>query len=178
MRFRYNDGGREAAGYNGHVGDCVTRAIAIASGVPYQEIYDALAKGNASQIVSHKQRRRIEHQWAKRGASVDTKEFKAYIRSRTKVKTAAHGIDVTRKWFKDYMRSLGFLWVPTMEIGAGTTVHLKEDELPEGRLVVNVSKHFTAVIDGELNDTHDCSRKGTRCVYGYYILQENLPEPK
>jgi hypothetical protein len=24
------------------------------------------------------------------------------------------------------------------------------------------------VIDGVIHDTHDCSRNGTRCVYGYY----------
>jgi len=25
-----------------------------------------------------------------------------------------------------------------------------------------------AVIDGVINDTYDCSREGTRCVYGYW----------
>jgi hypothetical protein len=32
MRHVYNDGGREATGYEGDAGDCVARAIAIASG--------------------------------------------------------------------------------------------------------------------------------------------------
>ena len=32
MRHVYNDGGRKAAGYKGDAGDCVARAIAIASG--------------------------------------------------------------------------------------------------------------------------------------------------
>ena len=40
--FKYNDGGRELAGYKGKTGDCVTRAIAIATGKPYQEVYDNL----------------------------------------------------------------------------------------------------------------------------------------
>jgi hypothetical protein len=26
------------------------------------------------------------------------------------------------------------------------------------------------VIDGVLHDTHDCTRGGTRCVYGYWIV--------
>ena len=30
----YNDGGRTAAGFKGETGDCVTRAIAIATGLP------------------------------------------------------------------------------------------------------------------------------------------------
>ena len=41
-------------------------------------------------------------------------------------------------------------------------------ELPRGPLIVKVSRHLTAVIDGVLYDTHDCSRGGTRCVYGYF----------
>ena len=42
MTWQYDDGGREAAGYKGTTGDCVTRAIAIACELPYQEVYDAL----------------------------------------------------------------------------------------------------------------------------------------
>ena len=42
--FKYNDGGRELSGYKGKTGDCVTRAIAIATGKPYQEVYDDLAQ--------------------------------------------------------------------------------------------------------------------------------------
>lgn len=36
------DGGRADAGYKGTCGDCVTRAITLATGNPYQEVYDAL----------------------------------------------------------------------------------------------------------------------------------------
>jgi hypothetical protein len=142
--FKFNDGGREAAGYKGKAGDCVARSIAIATGLPYQQVYEALANGNATQ-------RKGKREGSKAG-----------------VKTAARGINTKRKWFADYMTSLGFVWTPTMLIGKGCKVHLKADELPMGKLIVNVSKHFTAVIDGVINDTYDCSRGGTRCVYGYY----------
>lgn len=40
--FVYDDGGRAGAGYKGDTRDCVTRAIAIATGRPYQDVYDAL----------------------------------------------------------------------------------------------------------------------------------------
>jgi hypothetical protein len=40
--WQYNDGGRYDAGFIGDVGDCVTRAIAIATERPYREIYDAI----------------------------------------------------------------------------------------------------------------------------------------
>jgi hypothetical protein len=55
-----------------------------------------------------------------------------------------------------------------MQIGSGCNTHLKADELPSGRLVCNVSRHAVAVIDGVIHDTHDCSRGGKRCVYGYW----------
>lgn len=42
------------------------------------------------------------------------------------------------------------------------------NELPPGRLVVSVSKHLTAVVDGVIHDRYDPSRDGTRCVYGYW----------
>jgi hypothetical protein len=77
---------------------------------------------------------------------------------------------VSRKWFKDYMLSLGFTWTPTMTIGKGCTVHLRPDELPPGGLVVSLSRHYAAVIDGVVHDIFDPSRDGTRCVYGYWSL--------
>jgi hypothetical protein len=143
--FVKNDGGRALAGYKGMTGDCVCRAVCIASGLPYQEVYDRLSEGNATQRKT------------KRGSK------------QTGQRTAAHGINVKRKWFQDYMNSIGFEWIPTMFIGQGCKVHLRGDELPKGRLVVAVSGHYTAMIDGVLHDTNDCSRSGSRCVYGYFI---------
>jgi hypothetical protein len=35
-------------------------------------------------------------------------------------------------------------------------------------LLVKVSGHLTAVVDGVLYDTYDCSRCGMRRVYGYF----------
>jgi len=40
---------------------------------------------------------------------------------------------------------------------------------------VKVSKHLTAVIDGVMYDTHDPSRGGSRCVYGYYLKNRQDP---
>jgi hypothetical protein len=35
----YDDGGRRESGFRGDTGDCVTRAIAIATGLPYADVY-------------------------------------------------------------------------------------------------------------------------------------------
>jgi hypothetical protein len=144
MEFIYNDGGRAAAGYKGNTGDCVCRAICIVTGLSYQQVYERLAIGNKTQRKSKR------------------------TGKNSGIKTAANGINVRRKWFDDYMAELGLKWTPTMQIGQGCKVHLRADELPKGKLIIAVSKHYTTVIDGILNDTYDCSRDGNRCVYGYW----------
>ena len=154
MKWVYNDGGRAVAGYKGDAGDCVTRAIAIATGLPYQQVYDAI---NEQAKGERKSKRR---------------------RGRSSARNGVH-----RTLYRKYLADLGWRWVPTMFIGQGCKVHLADGELPMGRLIVSVSKHLVAVIDGVINDTHDPQRQGiyakngvwfrseqgTRCVYGYFI---------
>lgn len=70
---------------------------------------------------------------------------------------------------RDYLtRHRGWVWTPTMSVGSGCRVHLRADELPPGRLVVRLSRHVCAVLDGVVHDIYDPSRDGTRCVYGYW----------
>ena len=140
MKFISDDGGRADAGYKGVTGDCVCRAIAIATGKSYQEVYAGL---------------------------ISLKE--TGFRQTKKVKGSHPRTGVNRKIYDAYLKFYGWEWFPTMKIGSGCKVHLKSDELPKGNLIVRVSKHITAVIDGILHDTYDCSRDGTRCVYGYYF---------
>lgn len=139
MKFVFDDGGRKESGYKGNAGDCVTRAIAIITGKPYQEIYDALNQ------LSTKER--------------TGKRKKTISNSRRGVHKAT---------YKKYLLGLGYKWTPTMLIGQGCKVHLKAEELPSGKLIVAVSRHLVAVIDGVIHDTPDCSRDGNRCVYGYF----------
>lgn len=144
MQFIHNDGGRAAAGFKGTAGDCVVRAVAIATGQPYETVYAALSEGCSTQRLTK--------------------------RSKPKA-SARNGVNTRRKWFKDYLESLGWKWVPTMHIGSGCKVHLTDGELPMGRLIVAVSKHYTAVIDGVIHDNHDPQRGQKRCVYGYFIRE-------
>lgn len=130
-----NDGGRSGAGYKGSANDCVARAIAIATNLPYQQVYDKI------------------NSYAKRGGR----------------SSARNG--VMKDVYKRLLAELGWTWFPTMQIGQGCKVHLRAEELPKGRLIVRVSRHLVAVIDGQIHDTHDPSRGGTRCVYGYWKKQ-------
>ena len=140
QRFIFNDGGRKDTGFKGSTGDCVTRSIAIVTGKPYKEVYDALNQ---------------------------LSEFERITKRHKKKSNARTGVG--RKTYQKYLESLGYTWIPTMQIGSGCKTHLRSDELPAGRLIVRVTKHITAMIDGVINDTYDCSREGTRCVYGYFI---------
>lgn len=139
MPFTYHDGGRLAAGYTGDAGDCVCRAIAIATGRPYQEVYDEL--GVICKTERRSKRRRVKS-------------------------TPRNGVH--KATYRRYLEALGWHFTPTMFIGQGCKVHLRRGELPMGRLIVNTSRHLVAVIDGVIFDTHDPSRDGTRCVYGYW----------
>ena len=145
MDFQYDDGGRAAAGYRGTAGDCVTRAIAIATGLSYNTVYDSLFE-----------RGRAYYRLGRHSGPPNVGRF------------ASPRTGVHRKVYEPFMFDLGWAWTPTMSIGSGTRVHLRADELPGGPLVVAVSRHLCAVIDGVLHDMSDCSRGGTRAVYGFY----------
>jgi hypothetical protein len=141
----HNDGGREAAGFKGITRDCGVRALSITSGLDYDICYDIAVE------IGRKDRK-------------------------TKLKNKSHPREgIYTPTFNRMLKHIEglygvkFDWVPTMGIGTGCRVHLTAHELPKGRLIANVSKHLVAVIDGIIHDTYDCSRGGTRCVYGYWL---------
>ena len=144
MKWEFNDGGLQEAGYKSGSKDCTVRAIAIATGIKYETVLKDL--------------------WA---LNCNTKTKKRYPES-CSPRDGQTGMKTVRK----YMESIGWTWVPTMFIGSGCNVHLRDGELPDGRLVVRVSHHLTAVVNGVINDTHNCSRNEYRCVYGYFKKQE------
>lgn len=143
LPYVYDDGGRAQAGYQGVTSDCVTRAVAIAAELPYQVVYDL--------VNEQAQRERPE------------------LAKRRKGKRSGARTGVYKPTTRRVMEYLGWDWHPTMQIGAGCKVHLRAGEIPAtGRLIVQVSKHLVAVVDGVIHDLSDPSRDGTRCVYGYW----------
>jgi len=144
IKHIHNDGGRKEAGFTGTTGDCVTRAIAIAFQIPYQQVYDLLNESAKTERTGKRKR---------------------------KVSNARTG--VYKSTSKKVILKLGGVWTPTMGIGSGCKVHLNAGELPAtGMHILQVSKHVCAWINGELHDTYDCSRDGTRCVYGYFTVPD------
>lgn len=139
MQLIINDGGRSLAGFRGATGDCVCRAVSIAAELPYIWVYNKI-----NEIA------KSERAGKNKGA-------------RSSARTGVH-----KYTYKRLFSEIGWVWTPTMFVGGGCRVHLTPSELPHGRLVVRISKHFTAVIDGVIHDVTDCSRSGSRCVYGYW----------
>lgn len=141
MKFIYSDGGRSKYFKKQDVRDCVVRAICNASGKDYKEVYDAI---NYIAKTSRKSKREKGVSTSRNG--VHTRIAKKYIEN-----------------------VLGWKWHACMGIGTGCQVHVKDGELPSnGSHILNLSRHFTCIRNGELVDTYDCSRGGTRCVYGYW----------
>ncbi|MBP3707562.1 MAG: hypothetical protein J6J36_03000 [Clostridia bacterium] len=138
MEFNYNDGGR-AKYFKGKTGDCVTRAIAIATEKDYLEVYNIINELAKKEKITEKKKKKSN---ARTGVYKDT--------------------------YKKYLESLGWKWYPCMRIGSGCTTHLCKEELPNGTIICRLSRHLVCVKDGVINDTYDCSRGETRCVYGYF----------
>ncbi len=144
-KVQHTDGGRSTSTVSHYKpkGDCVCRAITIATGEPYSVVWAVLLF--LSEQERNSKRRRRSH--PDRG--------------------------VHRRTYEKYLRLKNWVWTPTMFVGSGCKVHLKASELPSGRLIARCSRHLVAVIDGVIHDTHDPARNGTRCVYGYWQPPSN-----
>ena len=155
MKFKYNDGGRSKYFKADNVGDCVTRAIAIALNKDYKEVYDELNK------------------MAKKES---TKRHRGHKRSQSR-----NG--VFKETWKRYLAKAGWVHVSTCAIGSTKgKLRFVDGALPEqGTYIVQLSRHLTTLVDGVINDTYDCSKKkyydwetgdlvtnDERCVYGYW----------
>lgn len=140
MKFIYNDGGRSKYFKATNVGDCAVRAICNATGKDYKEVYNSINRLAKTEKVTI----------LKQGVS-----------------SARDGVykESMSKYIED---ELGWKWHSCCNFGSSKRTHLTESEVPSGTIIARLSKHFTCVKDGVLYDTYDCSRGGTRMIYGYW----------
>ncbi len=143
LRHVLDDGGRADAGYKGDTRDCVTRAIAIATGRSYKQVYTEMSNLASLYYDQHPTLRRH----SPRNGVLD-------------------------KIWVPYIEAQGWRYVEFYRKGqrARAHAHLDGTSVPmEGTFIVRVSGHVVTVIDGELRDTYDSSRYGERVLYGYYV---------
>jgi hypothetical protein len=136
----YDDGGQAESRRAGKPGDGVARAVAIATGVPY----DIVASAWTGALKRTRPKARND------GSRPGT---------RTGTPTAA---------LRLFLCEAGWVWTPSMHVGTRTRVHLRADELPAGWLIARLLGQVVAVCDGVSYDTTDPTRGGARCVYGYW----------
>src|SRR5262245_26937870 len=152
--FVEDDGGRSrsqvarAARRKKSTGDCAARAITIATGKNYDEVHDALTLHSLRQTYS---------------APSDN----AYAKwNRGKGGVCAFDPDhgCSEEAVGSYLKSFGWKFTSTKD----QKVRLRADELPRGRLIVSISRHLVAVIDGVIHDTFNCGKAGRAQVKGYW----------
>lgn len=154
MKFIYSDGGRSKYFKADNVGDCVTRAICNATGLDYKYVYDRLNEMAKKESV--KRHRRHQRSQSRNGVFKET--------------------------WKRFLKEIGWVHHSTCEIGSSKEkVKFVEGALPNGVLIVQLSRHLTCLKDQVIYDTYDCSKKDyydwqtgdlvtneERCVYGYW----------
>lgn len=122
----YNDGGRKAAGYKGEARDCAVRAIAIATGKPYREVYTGL-------FLTAKT-------WPGRGR-----------RARAIIKSPSPRTGVFVEVVSDYLESIGWRESKVhVRLNDVLNMSIKHPA------VLSIRKHITAMVDGGVHDTWDC----------------------
>lgn len=121
------------------------RAIAIATGLPYRQVYEELHRRAKAIAVTTRP-------GTKRHAVLNA--------------TTTPRDGVRRSAYQPYLESLGWEWVRT------TQTRLRATDLPHGRLIVAVPRHLAAVVDGLVHDTFDPT--GAR-VFGYFRPRQTSP---
>lgn len=153
MKFIYSDGGRSNYFKAANVNDCVTRAIANASGIDYKVIYDRLKELATKESVKH-------HRGHKQSSVRD---------------------GVFKETWKKYLKEIGWVKHSVCGIGCKEKMHFVENEVPSGTCIIQLSRHLTCIKDKVIYDTYDCSTKeyvdfetgdtvvnDERCVYAYW----------
>ena len=141
LTYVYDGGGRAEAGYRGHAGDCGTRAWAIALGIDYETA--------RHELMEHTGR------WLDKSRAKEARE----ARRRGIRRSVRNGI------WKPPMQMMaaahGWLWVPLKHIGSTETWHLNcvtAERLGADTFVATLSRHYCAVRDGVVRDSHDPRR--------------------
>lgn len=154
MKLVITDGGRSEAGFNGHCGDCVTRAITLATGMPYESVWEDL--------TTLKNRRQIRRTDADTGMpfSVCVEYLTNYIGSKF----------VSCNWkYGNYVRRMG-VDCETSYCNYNTKT-IEEVVGNKGTYILQLRDHMVCVRDGVFYDTWDSRGKRAKEVYGYWKIE-------
>ncbi len=147
MKFIETDGGRQAAGFIGTTGDCVTRALTIVTGEPYKQVYQELFDT----------------------AKAYSKEYDNPIAERIKRHGATPRRGVNKEIYDIFLRKRGWAYLNKLKNDKYVERMVEDTFDSEKMYIVQVSKHLTVVKNHTILDSYDPSKDGKRGVKGYYL---------
>ena len=147
--YVYDDGGRMDSGRRGHTGDCLTRAISIVSGDPYDYVYKCV-----SETMNRYGYGKSGNVYYTRSKSNNTKK----TRRRPGIGT------VQLKILEEY----GF---KKMKLDSVKPTYTEAYEI-YGNCIVTTTKHFAAIVDGNLSDTFDGRQYLWKDCFGMDTMME------
>ncbi len=156
LDYRYNDGGRKEAGFRGSTGDCLVRAIAIATGLPYSEVYETAARLMKSNGYR-----------ASGNATIQTRGIRK------------PGMPSVRAVQDQIMEGFGFSKV---KLPQGARPKYTQALQRYGPCIVSTNGHVAALKDGALQDTFDGRTydygdlSGERKARSAWVLKEETGE--
>ena len=127
--FQWDDGGRRDAGFKGSAGDCGVRAIAIATGIAYRQVYDDLFA--------------ICKIWP--GNTKEAKRIRANATPRK---------GLPRAVLARYLEELGWQRYKGINSQYGN-LRINDPDLPRQRTLCEVRKHYVTLRDNTARDTWD-----------------------
>lgn len=157
MNFIYSTGGREKYFKALNVGDCVTRAICLATGKDYLEVYKRLKELAKAESTKKHQKQ-------------------------SSVRDGVFG-----ETYKKYLKEIGWQKVATIKKGSPERMHLTEEEIPDGVFIAQLSRHLVCVKDKVIYDTYNSSIKeyydefgnlvinDKRVIYSYWVKPTTVP---
>jgi hypothetical protein len=156
LPFCYDDGGREAAGYKGKVGDCLIRAIAIVTGNPYREVYRAIYRLGIEYATTCDDELALEMR-----SAIESRHY--HLGEHPTPRTG-----VNEQIAADYLREFGWYLYHVLPDKNGEPFFFFEDlHGCEGRYIINIDYvhldvlrkftggHSIAIVDGQTRDVFD-----------------------
>lgn len=130
IEFVYTDGGREKAGFKGTTGDCVIRAIAVATEKDYKEVYNDI------------------YEATRKYAETRNNKLARHLRNHPNKMSPREG--VYKEIYRPYLESLGWKYISDRQ-------RLNCNKFKSGTYICRVTRHMTVVKNGKLYDSWNCS---------------------
>lgn len=148
--YKHHDGGRAAAGFRGTTGDCVVRAIAIATGRKYKTVYNWMQKDKREWYTGQGLSASRLTRYSQPGRGITSGHYGPYLRCAGWHKVPSHMGD----W------CIGDTVADVANKYKGVTVVVRSQRPRQQR-----RHHLCCIKRGTVLDTWDCRESLVKAVY-------------